>query len=123
MFGRYGGDQLNNALFVLCLVLVGVRWVTGWQIVYLFALALLFLCYFRMFSRNIQSRYAENQRFLKFWHPIENKLFNKFMQFRDRKYHRYIKCPSCKATLRVPRGKGKISVTCPKCRHQFVTKS
>lgn len=123
MVGRYGGDQLNNAFLVLCLLLVVLNWLTRWRIFMLFGLALLLLCYFRMFSRNIQARYAENQKFLKFWGPLSAKFRNKSAQFRDRKFHKYLKCPSCKATLRVPRGKGKIHVTCPKCRHQFTTKS
>ena len=123
MFGRYGGDQLNNALFVLCMILLGIHWLTRWSVFMLLGLVLLLLCYFRMFSRNISARYAENQRFLAFWQPLRMKLHNKTAQFRDRKYHKYLKCPSCKTTLRVPRRKGKIQITCPKCRHQFMTKS
>lgn len=123
MFGRYGGDQLGNVFLVLCLILFGIHWMTGWQIFVLLGLALLLLCYFRMFSRNIGARYAENQKFLDFWQPIQTKLRGRVDRFRDRKYHKYLKCPSCKTTLRIPRGKGKIQITCPKCRHQFMKKS
>lgn len=123
MAGRYGGDPLNTALLVLCLVLILIGRLVGVEILSLFALALLVLCYFRMFSRNIQARYAENQKFMGWWTPLSRKLAGKRAQFRDRKNHRYLKCPACKSTLRVPRGRGKINVTCPKCKHQFITKS
>ena len=123
MAGRYGSDQLNNALLLLGLLLLVIEWITGWNWIGIFVLALLFLCYFRMFSRNIQARYAENQWFLRKWRPISNRLKNARMRFQDRKTHRYFKCPQCKQRLRVPRGRGKINITCPHCRHQFIRKS
>ena len=89
----------------------------------MFILALLILCYFRMFSRNIQARYAENQKFLRWCGPVSNRLRNARMRFADRKTHRYFKCPQCKQRLRVPRGRGKINITCPHCHTQFVRKS
>lgn len=123
MFGRYGSDTLNNALLILSLILVVLRWITGWQVLIIFVVLLLGLCYFRMFSRNIQARYAENQKFMGWWQPINSKRKNKIAQWHDRKYHKYFKCPACKNTLRVPRGHGRINVTCPKCKHSFVKKS
>lgn len=123
MAGRYGSDQLNNALLLLGLVLIVVEWISRWRWVGIFVLALLILCYFRMFSRNIQARYAENQWFLRRWGPVSNRLRNMLARFRDRKTHRYFKCPQCKQRLRVPRGRGKINITCPHCHHQFIQKS
>lgn len=123
MYGRYGSDPLNTALLLLALVLMLVGELVSFRILVLCAVALLVLCYFRMFSRNISARYAENQKFMGWWAPLSRKLAGKRAQFRDRKNHRYLKCPECKTTLRVPRGRGKISVTCPKCKHQFTTKS
>ncbi|MGO5095550.1 hypothetical protein ACTQ34_06960 [Agathobaculum sp. LCP25S3_E8] len=123
MAGRYGSDQLNNALLLLGLVLIVVEWISRWRWVGIFVLALLILCYFRMFSRNIQARYAENQWFLRRWGPVSNRLRNMLARFRDRKTHRYFKCPQCKQRLRVPRGRGKINITCPHCHHQFIRKS
>lgn len=120
---RYGSDQLNNALLLLGLVLIVVEWISRWRWVSIFVLALLILCYFRMFSRNIQARYAENQWFLRRWGPVSNRLRNMLARFRDRKTHRYFKCPQCKQRLRVPRGRGKINITCPHCHHQFIRKS
>lgn len=123
MAGRYGSDQLNNALLLLGLVLIVVEWISRWRWVGIFVLALLILCNFRMFSRNIQARYAENQWFLRRWGPVSNRLRNMLARFRDRKTHRYFKCPQCKQRLRVPRGRGKINITCPHCHHQFIRKS
>lgn len=123
MAGRYGSDQLNNALLLLSLLLIVVEWITRWNWMGIFVLALLILCYFRMFSRNIQARYAENQWFLQRWGPISTRLRNMLLRFQDRKTHRYFKCPQCKKRLRVPRGRGKINITCPHCHHQFIRKS
>lgn len=123
MAGRYGSDQLNNALLLLGVLLIVVEWITGWNWLGIFVLALLILCYFRMFSRNIQARYAENQWFLRRWGPISAHLRNMRMRFQDRKTHRYFKCPQCKQRLRVPRGRGKVNITCPHCHHRFIRKS
>ncbi|MDO4271275.1 MAG: hypothetical protein Q4C72_10200 [Eubacteriales bacterium] len=123
MAGRYGSDQLNNAFLLLGLALIFIEWLTRWTWMGMFILALLFLCYFRMFSRNIQARYAENQKFMRLWGPIAQRLHQASLRFADRKTHRYFKCPQCKQRLRVPRGRGKISITCPHCREQFIRKT
>ena len=123
MRGRYGTDALNNALLAACLVLlvVGRVFMAVWLDV--LSVTLLAISYFRMFSRNIQARYRENQWFLTAVQPLR-KWFAGFKQrFRDRKTHRYFVCPSCGMTLRVPKGKGKISISCPKCRTQFIKKT
>ena len=123
MAGRYGSDQLNTALLVLGLVLIALQMVTGWRWMGIAILILLLLCYFRMFSRNIRARYAENQVFLRWWGPVLARLRGARLRFADRTTHRYFKCPQCKQRLRVPRGRGKINITCPHCRTQFVRKS
>jgi len=123
LVGRYGSDQLNHAFLLLGIVLCLVEWVTRWQWLSFAILLLLGLCYFRMFSRNISARYRENQRFLQWWQPIRNQIENASIRFRDRKTHRFFKCPSCRKRLRVPRGRGTIQITCPNCRHQFTRKS
>ena len=50
-----------------------------------FILALLCLCYFRMFSRNIQARYAENEKFMRWWRPVSNRIRGAQGRFADRK--------------------------------------
>ena len=115
MAGRYGNDKLNNAILgvgvVLCLVSMFIRNPLVKLILTLLAFGLLFWANFRTFSRNTYKRYQENRRYLRFRD-----------QLRDRQ-HRYYTCPRCKQTVRVPRGKGKIAITCPKCGERFVKKT
>ena len=126
MAGRNGADNLSRAvsLVVLVLLVVGM-FVHGdaARVLWVLAIAGLIYVYFRMFSRNIQARYAENQKFLQKWGPVSRRLHNAVLRFQDRKTHRYFKCPNCHKRLRVPKGRGKITITCPHCRTQFVRKS
>ena len=115
MMGRYGTDKLNMVLLCIGLVLtivnlfVKLPWLS--LSLTLAAYALMGIAIFRTFSRNTYKRYRENQRFLLF-----------FQKLRDRQ-HRYYDCPRCRQQIRVPRGKGKIAITCPKCRERFIKKT
>ena len=80
------------------------------------------LIIFRMLSRNITMRSAENRKFLKIYEPVKNWIKFTIRRFKERKDYRYRKCPSCKATLRVKNKKGVHTVRCPKCRFEFKTK-
>ena len=119
MAGRYGSDQLNNAFLLLACVLMVIEWVLGWRWMSVFILALLLLCYFRMFSRNIQARYSENQKFLRYWGPLSRRLHNAVLRFRDRKTHRYFKCPNCHKRLREMRFLDAITGTDAPGKAQF----
>lgn len=123
MYGRYGTDTLNNTMLVLCIVLMILSRVfrQGW--LNILSIAVLVICYLRLFSRNINARYQENQKFLTAVQPVRKWFGGVKQRFRDRKTHRYYVCPNCGMTLRVPRGKGKINITCPKCRAQFIKKT
>ena len=76
-----------------------------------------------MFSRNIQARYAENEKFMRWWRPVSNRIRGAQGRFADRKTHCYFKCPECGQRLRVPKGKGKIMITCPHCHTKFDRKT
>lgn len=123
MMGRYGVDQLTIAMLILYVVLNLISQIARWSALWLFSLVLLGLCFFRMLSRNTQRRYQENVRFLRIWNPTKQWLYNLKYRIQDRKTHRYFKCPKCSSTLRVPRGRGKISITCPVCRTEFIRKA
>jgi len=123
MIGRYGNDTLNRVLFAFCCVLIVLNYILNWRLLRLALLLLLVVCYLRMFSRNIQARYLENQKFLTVWQPLQQKAYQAKRQFADRKTHRYYRCPQCKKRLRVPRGRGKIQITCPYCQKQFIKKT
>jgi uncharacterized C2H2 Zn-finger protein len=122
MAGRYGPDNLNGALIIAALIVSVVSSLTIPFIMYLSYL-LLILAVFRMLSRNIRRRRAENDRFLRYWWPIRQKLRASFSNLKNRKTHKLFKCPSCSNLLRVPRGRGKIQITCPKCGERFIRKT
>ena len=115
MTGRYGTDKLGLTLLVASLVLSLVSAFFGSSLINLLmttvSYALMFWAIFRMFSRNTYARYEENRLFLRF-----------FDQLKDRE-HRYFNCPKCRQSVRVPRGKGKIAITCPRCRERFIKKT
>ena len=118
MQGRYGVDQLSKALLVIGLIsillasffrgsLVGTFfYYVGWF--------LIIYCYFRMFSKNVSKRYAENQAYLAKSYKIRC--------FFAKQKHIY-KCPGCSQKIRIPSGKGKIEICCPKCGTKFIKKS
>lgn len=121
-YGRYGGDQLNWALLILYLLLWLLGVVTRIVVFPILSWLLFFLVLFRMLSRNTAKRWAENQKFLRIWNKVKGFFTTRAAQWRD-KDHRYYKCPKCKNKLRVPRGKGKIQITCPVCRTEFIRKT
>lgn len=123
MSGRYGMDQLSTALLVAYLPLSLIVQLLGVQLLHIVALALLVLCYFRIFSRNIAKRHEENRKFLLWWYPIQSWVSRKIRRIKDSKTQRYFKCPHCKQTVRVPKGKGEIRISCPKCRVEFLKKT
>ncbi len=123
MIGRYGADKLSRFLigFTFALIIAGIFIRSYW--VDIAALFLMVLSYFRMFSKNIGKRFEENQKFERISFRVTEffkKWRFKFQQMRQ--YHIY-KCPSCGQKIRIPRGKGKVSVHCPKCSTDFIKKS
>ena len=115
MEGRYGSDKLNTAILMVALVLVLVYTFLPFGLVkiilWIISYVLMIWAIFRMLSRNTYRRYQENRRFLQIVDGI-----------RDRE-HRYYDCPNCRQRGRGPRGKGKISISCPKCREKFIPKT
>ena len=112
MQGRYGTDKLNMAIlcvglgfsFLSMLIPVAMVKLIFTTISYVF----MFLAIFRSLSRNIYKRYDENRKFLLFFQKLKDK------------NHRYYNCPRCRQQVRVPKGKGKIAITCPKCKEKFI---
>lgn len=125
MQGRYGADKLSNFMTIAALVLLIVSMFLGAYgfILSALAVALIVLSYFRMFSKNIQKRYAENQKYLKATAKIRGFFAKGKSYMQQRKTHHIYSCPNCKQKLRVPKGKGKIMITCSKCHTQFQKKS
>ena len=123
MSGRYGSDQFNIFLVVLALILLllYVFFIKESFLVLIIWLVLLYYL-FRTYSRNIYRRRQENERFLSLIHPIKRR-YNLIKNNQQDKEHKYFLCPSCKQMVRVPRRRGKITITCPKCKHKFDKKS
>lgn len=123
MIGRYGVDSLSK--FMLGTAVALLVFAMGFRNNFLNTLAclLVLLCYFRMFSRNYQKRAEENQKFLELKGKAATFLKREKEYFEQRKTHHIYKCPSCKQKIRVPKGKGKICITCPKCHTEFIKKS
>ena len=126
MIGRNGQDQLNLFLTVLCLVLIVLGAIFRASFGSFFsglALALLLLTWFRMLSKNLLRRRAENERFLRWQYKVTGKLRSWKTRWDQRRDYRFFTCPACRTTLRVPRGKGKIRIVCRKCGCSFTGKS
>ena len=115
MAGRYGTDRLNMAILgvglAACLISAFFRNPLVNLVLTALSYGLMIWAITRTLSRNVYKRYQENRKFLQF-----------FDRLRDRQ-HRYYDCPKCRQVVRVPRGKGKISITCPKCREKFIRKT
>jgi uncharacterized C2H2 Zn-finger protein len=128
MYGRYGTDQLNLfllgvwvALYIVSIVLNLMHLTLPAQVVNLLAYALVIWSLFRMLSRNYDRRRRENQVYLDKIAPISH-TFRQFRAQRRDKEHKYFRCPSCGAVLRVPRMKGKVNITCRTCGTVFQKK-
>ena len=126
MQGRYGMDSLNGFILVLSFVIWTVNIFVfnrlEHYIIMVVQLLLVALFIFRMLSRNVTMRSAENRRFQKVYEPVKNWVQLTYKRIRDRKDYRYLKCPVCKAQLRVKNIKGRHNVRCPKCRSEFEKK-
>ena len=119
MEGRYGTDKLNIALLIVALVLAVLPtvlsiflWVPQLNVALsLLSYVVMGIAIFRCFSRNTYKRYEENRKYLRFVERLKDK------------EHRYFDCPRCRQPVRVPRGKGKIAISCPKCKEKFIRKT
>ncbi len=115
MYGRYGTDKLNTAILaaglICCLLSIFIPFAPVKLLFMLASYIFMGIAIFRMLSRNTYKRYQENRKYLML-----------LQRFKD-KEHRYYDCPRCRQQVRVPRGKGKISITCTKCKEKFIKKT
>ena len=133
MSGRYGSDNLSRFSLFAAVVFVIVNMilssietestVLAWIafICYFVGMALLIWNIFRTFSRNTSKRYAENQAYLRKKSDVKD--FFKGLFGKGDKTHKVYRCPNCRQKVRVPKGKGRIMITCPKCKTQFIKRT
>ena len=126
MAGRNGNDRLNLFILVLGIVFIILGIVfkkTAAGLFNILTLVALVIVYFRMFSRNIMKRQAENAKYME----LRNKVISRFRVLRERwaqrNDYKFFRCPSCRTVLRVPRGRGKIMIVCKKCGTRFEGRS
>ena len=123
MYGRYGYDELSQFLSktaLLC-VIVGLFAYPGFFCG--LAMALYLVTIFRMYSKNITKRQQERDAYLRRTQPLRDWQALQKRKFNDRKTHKFYRCSQCKTSLRVPKGKGKIKIHCPKCGAEIVKKT
>lgn len=123
MSGRYGTDQLTLSLLILGMALTFLANAFDWHAVTIFTYVIFFACIYRTMSKNISARQTENIKFLKLYNPAKAWLIGKYNIVKSLKYYKFFKCPYCKQEIRAPRGRGKISVTCQKCKNKFIQKT
>lgn len=122
MAGRYGNDFLNAVLFIFGAVISVVCSLFRIPFGSLISFIPYGIALYRMLSKDYTKRSAENARFLELSKPWRDFLMKKFRQLQD-KDHRYYSCPKCHNTLRVPKGRGKIKISCPHCSKEFIKRT
>ena len=123
MIGRYGVDELGIFMLIVYVVLSVINIFVSTPVIVLICYAIFFLWVFRAFSRNIYKRQQENQKFLVISKPFRAMINLWKRKFKEKDTSRFFKCPGCKQTIRVPKGKGKIAIRCPKCGNEFVRRT
>ena len=123
MQGRYGADELSNAIFIAFLVLWILSLITKSSVFYYIGIALLIYSLFRIFSRDHYKRSQERLWFLKQVEKIKKLPGQLKMRWDQRKTHKFYRCKQCGVTIRVPKGKGQIEITCPKCGNKFIERT
>lgn len=128
--GRYGSDGFSRFLSIASLVLILISLFTAkvWggrlsSLLWLMGLALLIYGFIRMLSKNIYKRQAENRKYYEVSGKVKNWFAGVKQRLKDLKGYKYFHCPACKATLRVPRHKGQVKITCKKCGETFMGKT
>ena len=122
MSGRYGMDQLNRFLLALAMILLMIS-LFGPDLCYTLSVVVMVYAYYRMFSKQTYKRADENRKYLTYEWKVKGWFGKKKREWNQRKTHHIYKCPNCKQKIRVPRGRGRIAITCRKSGNEFVKKS
>ena len=123
MQGRYGTDDFYKFLFWVALIGIVINWFFKSQLLSFAVTLILVYAMYRVLSKNHSARYAENQRYLQATAKIRYWFDQQKKPMEERKYHHIYTCPKCRQKIRIPKGKGKIMIRCPKCHHEFQKRS
>ena len=123
MIGRYGGDQFSRVQVWTGFILYILAIITRIGLLSYLGLALYIWAFFRMFSRNIEKRAAENRLYLEKTANVRRSATQAMNRFKNRKEYKYFRCPQCSVRLRLKRGSGEKHIHCPKCHHEFTKKA
>ena len=123
MYGRYKGDELNRFLTIVYLIIWVISFFPYLRFLQLINTLIFILIFYRAFSKNIYARQKELNSYLKIKNKIKTQINFTKQKHKNRKTHLYFKCSNCKSNLRVPKGKGKIEITCPKCNTTMIKHS
>lgn len=123
MMGRNGFDEFSNFLIWVAFALCIVDLFVNSTLLHTCFLIVMFYAYFRILSKNYTKRYQENQKFLQIKNTILGKFNSEKALMKQRKTHHIYKCPTCSQKIRIPKGKGRICITCPKCKTEFTKTS
>lgn len=122
MAGRYGTDKFNSFLVVAAIVLMVISWFTM-PVIYTLSLVVVGYAIFRMLSKNTAARSHENVKYLYYYDKVRGRFARYKTMWQQRNTHRFFRCPACHQQVRVPKGRGTIQITCPKCRAVFTKRT
>ena len=126
MYGRRGTDEFSRFLLIVTLVLIVLSWIFDGMVstvLWIIGVVALVYCYVRVLSRNIYKRQKENMWYLEKRQSVGRWFQSLKDRWQQRKDYKFFRCPSCKTLLRVPKGKGKLLLTCRKCGNRFERKT
>ena len=123
LYGRNGFDNLARACNAVAILLLVINIFAQNTVLYFLWMVFFAYSVFRVYSRNIPKRYAENQKFLEMTVLPRKRMNLVKMQWRDRSTSKYYMCSKCHQQIRVPKGKGKIEIRCPKCFNRFIKRT
>lgn len=123
MQGRYGMDELSKKMMIFSLIFFLISAFTRLTIFHSLAIVLLIWSYFRCFSKNVYARNNELNSYMEMHRKFKNGLNIRKRMLKERKEYKYFKCKQCKNWCRVPKGKGKIEITCRVCKSKMRKKS
>lgn len=123
MYGRYGSDEFSKFLLIFSIILFFVSSLFDSKVIYVIAMLLAIYNIFRCYSKDFAKRRQERDLYIFYKNKFASKTSLQRRKWRERKTHSFFACPNCGTIVRVPKGRGKIEITCPKCNTSFIKKT